>query len=252
MSESSRPRRSLVVVLLDALLGAVTAVQTGNLPGVRRAADRPGRPGRAGIAWLVTGVLAAAAGTALLVSAVLRAPNDLADLPPAGVVAAPAPSSGAAAPGTTRPSPTGTSAATTTAAPSRSTENAEAAVPSISASSSSASVGARLTAVYSAAAGSGLLGYRATVTVESHGPDPAVDWRLTITLPRSTLRVAPASGATATQNGAVWTFTPTEESRRIAAGDAVVVTYDVLGATLVDAQPTACQVDDTPCTGLPA
>jgi len=50
MSESSsRPRRSLVVVLLDAMLGLVTAVQTGNLPGRRGPAGRPAVSRRAGL-----------------------------------------------------------------------------------------------------------------------------------------------------------------------------------------------------------
>src|SRR4051794_28384515 len=100
---SSRPRRSLLVVLLDAMLAVVTAVQTGNMPGARGATGRPAR--RTGLVCLVIGVLAAGVGTAVLVTALLRAPGDLAALPPAGPVApVPGSSSSVAAPGSTRPS----------------------------------------------------------------------------------------------------------------------------------------------------
>ncbi len=245
MSESSsRPRRSLVVVLLDAMLGLVTAVQTGNMPGSRSGAARP--RSRAGLVWLLVGVVAAVGGTAILVSAVLRTPGGLADLPPGGPAAAPAPTSGAASPGTTKPSPSSASPAAVAAVATRSS-SASAKPPSRATSPG----GARLTATYAAAAGTGVLGYRATVTVDSQGPGAAQDWRLTITLPRSSLQIGAVSGATVDQDGTVWTFTPVDATRRIAAGDSVVVAFDVRGATLVDAAPTACLIGDTPCAGLP-
>jgi hypothetical protein len=249
MNESPpRPRRSLVVVLLDAMLGLVTAVQTGNLPGVRGGGTARRR--RAGMAWLVAGVLAAVGGTAILVSALLRAPDGLAALPPAGVVAAPAPTSGAAVPSATRPSPTSASpsaSATSSSRPSRT--SASAAVPSSAAASSGGSL---LVADYAAAEGGGLLGYRASVTLTSRGPDDAVDWQLTITLPRSTLRIAAVTGATVVQDGAVWTFTPVESTERIPAGVSVDIAFEVRGATLLDATPTACVINDDPCAGLDA
>jgi hypothetical protein len=248
MNESPRqPRRSLVVMLLDAMLGLMTAVQIGNLPGVR--GGTVGSRRRAGLAWLVTGVLAAVAGTAILVSALLRTPDGLADLPPAGVVAAPAPTSGAAAPSTTtRPSPSRASPSpspTSSSRPSRT--SASVAVPSSPVTSSG---GAVLTAAYAAEEGGGLLGYRAAVTLTSHGTDEAAAWQLTVTLPRSTLRIARVTGATVAQNGAVWTFTPVEATRLIPAGTSVVIGFEVRGATLVDAAPTACEINDDPCTGL--
>jgi hypothetical protein len=107
-----------------------------------------------------------------------------------------------------------------------------------------------VTATYAAADGTGVLGYRATVTVNSQGPDAAQDWRLTITLPRPTLQIAAVNGATAKQDGRVWTFTPVDATRQIAPGSSVVVAFDVRGATLVDAAPTACQINDAPCAGL--
>ncbi|GIE95550.1 cellulose binding domain-containing protein [Paractinoplanes rishiriensis] len=240
---SSRPRRSPSVVLLDAMLGMAAAVQSGNLPGVRTGTTKRRRPG---IVWLIMGVLVAGAGTALLVSAILRGPGGLAALPPAGV-AAPAPIVSSPVPGSTQPAPS-TPAPTTTAVatprPSRSTSTV---APSLQPTTPG---GARLTADYVAANGSGLLGYRATVTLTSHGPDPAADWQLTVTLPRSTLRVAAVTGATVEQAGAVWTFTPDDSTRELRPGATAEIAFDVRGATLVDAQPTDCRIDDDPCGGL--
>jgi hypothetical protein len=240
---SSRPRRSPSVVLLDAMLGMAAAVQSGNLPGVRPGTTKRRRPG---LGWLIMGVLVAGAGTALLVSAVLRGPGGLAALPPADV-AAPAPITSSSISGSTLPAPT-TPAPTITAVatprPSRSTSTV---VPSLRPTTPG---GAKLTADYAAANGSGLLGYRATVTLTSHGPDPAADWRLTVTLPRSTLRIAAVTGATVAQEGAVWTFTPDDTTREIQPGATAVIGYEVRGATLVDAQPTDCRIGDDPCAGL--
>jgi hypothetical protein len=112
------------------------------------------------------------------------------------------------------------------------------------------SAGSRLTAAYAAAGGSGLLGYQATVTLEAEGPAASKDWRLTITLPRPTLQIAAVDGATVEHEGAVWTFTPDDATRQIAAGASAVISFEVRGATLVDAQPTDCRVDDQACAGL--
>jgi hypothetical protein len=107
---------------------------------------------------------------------------------------------------------------------------------------------AHLAAAY--ATPGGLLGYRANVTVTSDGSATADGWALTVTMPRSTLQLSAVSGATVAQNGTVWTFTPTDDTRRIPAGSSAVVVFDVLGATLIDAKPTACQIGEEPCTGL--
>jgi len=256
---SSPPRRSLLVVLLDAMLGLVTAVQTGNLPGIRRgAATQPAsRRGKAGLLWLLAGVLVVAGATTILIGALLRTPGGLTDLPPAGL-AGPAPATSIAAPATTRqsaasPSPSVSTSASASATPSGS-GSAPAVVPPpvpTSAGSSSSGGGSHLTASYVAANGSGLLGYRATVTVFASGPAPSTDWQLTITLPRPTLQIAAVSGATAKQNGSVWTFTPVDTTRSIAPGSSAVIAFDVRGATLVDAQPTDCKVNGETCAGLP-
>jgi cellulose binding protein with CBM2 domain len=254
---SSPPRRSLLVVLLDATLGLVTAVQTGNLPGARRgAATRPaGRRGRAGLLWLLAGVLVVAGATTILIGALLRTPGGLADLPPAGL-AGPAPATSIAAPATVQRSVANPSASASTSAPASTTPSgsnpASAAVPPAAPSSagSSSGGGSHLTATYAAANGSGLLGYRATVTVSAGGTAPSTGWQMTITLPRPTLQTATVSGATAKQDGSVWTFTPVDATRSIAAGTSVVIAFDVRGATLVDAQPTDCKVNGETCAGL--
>ncbi|GIF22906.1 hypothetical protein BJ973_000736 [Actinoplanes tereljensis] len=239
----SQPHRSPMVVLLDSMLGLATALQTANLPGSGGGRNR----GRAVVFWLVGGVLAAAAGTALLVGAVLRTPDGLADLPPGGGIAALGPTASAAATSASaRPSSAAPSSSSASATPTKPTVSPTTGKPSSAAASSPAAGEAKLSAVYTAA--DGLLGYRAQVTVSSAGPGTAGDWRLTITMPRQTLQLAAVSGATVAQSGTVWTFTPTAETEQIAAGASVTVVFDVRGATLVDGKPTACRVNEEACT----
>ena len=250
------PRRSPTVVLLDAMLGLVTAVQTGNLPGRRRPAGgepgHPAAPRRAGLVWLVAGVLVVAGGTAVLIGALMGAPGSLTDLPEPGA-AAPPPASV-----TSIAAPAATTTSRVAAGPSASVSTTPAVsraagVPATTspAGRPSATGGGRLSGAYTAANGTGLLGYRATVTLAAQGPGPSADWRLTITLPRPTLQIAAVSGATVERAGAVWTFTPDDSTRRIAAGASATIAFEVRGATLVDAQPTACRVNQETCSGLP-
>jgi len=244
------PRRSPTVVLLDAMLGLVTAVQTGNLPGRRRPAERPAGPRRAGLPWLIAGVLVVAGGTTILIGALMGAPGSLIALPGSGEPAPPP------APVTSIAAPAATTTSRVAAGPSASVP----AAPAVShaaggpaatspAGRPSASGGGRLTGAY-AAANTGLLGYRATVTLDAKGPGPSTDWRLTITLPRPTLQIAAVTGATVERAGAVWTFTPDDSTRRIAAGASAAIAFEVRGATLVDARPTDCRVNEVTCSGL--
>ncbi|MFC7272996.1 hypothetical protein ACFQS1_03290 [Paractinoplanes rhizophilus] len=235
-----QPRRSPSVVLLDALLRLVTAVQTGNLPGRRRA----------GLIWLAAGVLVVAGATTILIGALVRAPAGRTGLTPPGQAAPPppAPVTSIAAPATT----TATRRVSAAASPSASVPPVSSR-PAAKAPAGTATTGAdsHLTAAYTAANGSGLLGYRATVTLAAQGPGPSTDWRLTVTLPRPTLQIAAVDGATVERDGAAWTFTPDDTTRQIAAGASAVISFEVRGATLVDAQPTDCRVGDEVCTGLP-
>ncbi|MEV6304106.1 cellulose binding domain-containing protein [Actinoplanes sp. NPDC051861] len=246
MNDSPRPRRSPTVVLLDSLLRAVTAVQTGNLPG-RREPGAP--PRRTAPLWLLAGVLGTAGGVILLIGVLVGAPGGLIDLPLPGK-AAPAPpvveSLGPAA--TTQQAPSARPSATSAKPSPSASPSLTSAVPAPS--SPAGTAGNVLTAAYTAANGSGLLGYRATVTLTAEGTGPSRDWRLSITLPRATLQIGGVQGATAEQDGAVWTLTPQDATRTVTPGTPVVITFDVRGATLVDSQPTGCQVNDEPCTGL--
>ena len=239
------PRRSPTVVLLDAMLGLVTAVQAGNLPGRRRPAESPAAPRRAGLVWLVAGVLVVAGGTTILIGALMGAPGSLTDLPEPGQAAPP--------PVTSIAAPAATTTSRVSAGPSASVSAARAvsAAASSPAGRPATSGGGRLTGAYAAASGSGVLGYRATVTLDAQGPGSSTDWRLTITLPRSTLQIAAVSGAAVVREGLVWTFTPDDSTRRIAAGASATIAFEVRGATLVDAQPTDCRVNGETCSGLP-
>jgi hypothetical protein len=234
-----RPRRSPTVVLLDALLSLATAT-------VVPATVRPGRrPRLAGRLWLAAGVLIVAGGTAIVVGTLLRTPGGLTDLPPAGL-GGPAATSSIAPPATAEPSPSPSATVPATRVAATATTGAPP-VPGSTAPSSAPSAGSRLTAAYAAQTGTGLLGYRAGVTLTAGGPAPAADWRLTITLPRPTLQIAAVDGATVVQDGSVWTFTPTGATRQVAPGTPVTISFDVRGATLVDGEPTDCRINGDPC-----
>jgi hypothetical protein len=246
----TRPRRSLVVVLLDGVLRLFAAVQAGPTPTpkVREAGGRPG----VGRYVLLTGVLAALAGTAVLVVVLVRTPGD----------PTPPPDPAAALPGL-RSRPAGPSAAGSAApsgpgSPATSSlgKAATATSPATPVSSLSAVPGAPitestqvpLTASYqTASATAGLLGYQMTVTVANPGTTPTNGWTLIVTLPRPTLLVSGVSGATAAQNGSVWTFTPTATTSRVPAGGSVKVVFGVHGATLIDAAPQDCRIDGNRC-----
>jgi hypothetical protein len=241
-----RERRSPVVVLLDAAFGLAAALQTGQLPG-RRVREEGTRVRRgAAVAWLTAGVLAAIVGTVILAVTLVRTPDGLASLPP--TVPQPLP------PASTSPTPAAspssahprTPSSSPSVSPSRTTAGIRPASPP------GAAVAVPLTARYvPGAGGSGLLGYRSTVTITNPARGPKTGWVLTITLPRPTLAVDQVSGATATQDGSTWTFVPDGSTRQIQPGKTVTVAFSVRGATLLDATPQDCRIDGNACTGLP-
>jgi Cellulose binding domain len=248
MNDTPRQRRSLLVVLLDATLRLAAAVQAGPSPQprVRTARSSP----RAGRVLLAVGTLTAVGGTALLIIFFVRTPAGLALLPgpapvaPGATTSSGAPSTGASPglhpsarvlPGTSRaPSVTATPSPTTPPAPSQGANSEVAAVP----------LTARYTTVPQVA---GLLGYRVTVVVTNPGAAPRDGWLLTMTLPRPTLMVSQVSGATATQNGAVWTFIPDASTAHVAPRGSAQVAFEVYGATLVNATPVDCRIDGNRC-----
>jgi cellulose binding protein with CBM2 domain len=260
----SKARRSLVVVLLDAVLRLVAVVHTGGTPTpkIRKAGERPG----AGRYLLLVGVLAALAGTALLVVVLVRAPDG--STPPPDRAAAlpgppsqpsqPAPAAQSAQPGvvgSTAPSPPATATATATASSVTAPTPATTATGPAPATSvrvpATEGAQAPLTASYRTTSGTaGLLGYRMTVTVANPGPAPKDGWTLTVTLPRSTLRVTGVSGATATQDGSAWSFVPDATTSRVPADGSVEMAFEVQGATLINATPRDCRIDADQCKAV--
>lgn len=250
-----KERRSLMVMLLDAAMRLAIAAQASPQPRVVTAGTN--RRGRLG--WLALGVLLAVAGTAVVVGALLKGPDDLSSLPPhtpgrapvadpstsglrsAGVTAAPLPHgatpTATSAPATPLPSLSGR--VPVSAGPQR-----EPGVPPVAATEP-------LTARYAATdGGTGLLGYRAGVTITNPDPAGRKGWQLTLQLPRPTLTIARVSGATVSQDGKVWTFEPDETTETVPAGGSVLISFEVRGATLLAAAPQDCRIDDVACTGI--
>jgi len=238
------PRRSPLVRVLDMIVGAAAAVQAGPTPQPRV------RPATSRMRLvLAVAVVLALAGTGLLVWVFVRAPGGP-DLLPEQAAVLPGSSSRPAGPPvvpSTSSSPSASASPRASATPSASA--ASLAVPSLPPGPSRPSVPesapAPLTAGYTTTAG--LLGYRMTVTIANPAAVAQQDWRLAITLPRSTLTVANVSGATAKQDEATWTFTPDATTSRVAPAGSVTVAFEVRGATLIDAAPRSCAINGNPC-----
>ena len=254
MSEPPRKeRRSLMVMLLDAAMRLAIAAQAKPEPKVVVA----GKSRRARVGWLALGVLLAVAGTAVVVGALLNGSDELSSLPPhapgRASVADPAPSAMRSASVTDAPlsagaTPTATATPTAPASSGRAPASAgsqrESAVPP-------GSEVVPLTARYAATeGGTGLLSYRAGVTISNPGPIATEGWQLTLQLPRPTLTIARVSGATASQDGKVWTFVPDATTGTVAAGGSVLVSFEVRGATLLAAAPEDCRIDDRQCASI--
>jgi hypothetical protein len=247
----TRPRRSLGVVLLDGMLRL--AFGTAPSPKITETAGTPRRR-RAGRYLLAAGALVAVAATALLVVVLVRSPDD--PTPGPGPAAAlPGPQSRPPAPAAT-PAPTAT--VSRTSSPSARTavsgsDAASATTPTAgetatrNGSSPAGGASVPLNASYATTA-VGLLGYQMSVTVTNPGRATRDGWQLTVTFPRPTITVAEVTGATATQDGAVWTFTPDATTKRIGASGLVRIGFTVHGATLIDAAPQDCSIDGSPCT----
>ncbi|BEL05378.1 hypothetical protein Q0Z83_035690 [Actinoplanes sichuanensis] len=236
-------------VVRDTAWRIATAALTSPSPEPRvRTARTPRERSTAGRFMLVFGALAAVALTALLVvMLVIRPyqesvkPEEAAGLPDRP--AAPAVPSSAA---TTSATITTSRAARPSTSPSRAADIAGSPSPSAVTSQTPAPLAAAYTTTPYVI---GLLGYRTEVTVTNPGPATRDGWTLTVTLPRETLWINQVSGATVTQQKAVWTFVPDAKTTAIPAGQQVTISFEVHGATLIDAAPTACRIDDTPCTG---
>lgn len=244
----TRPRRSLVVVLLDAVLRVTAAFHAGGTPTpkVREAGARRG----IGRYLLVAGVVVALAGTALLVVVLVRAPAGPPP-PPGRAGALPGLPSRPAEPSAALSALPGLPGPTTTPSVSKSASAKATTKPAPSAGGKAPVTEIAqvpLTASYrTSSVTAGLLGYRMTVTVANPGAKAKDGWALTVTLPRSTLRVSGVSGGTAAQDGSEWSFTPDATTSRVAAGGSVELSFEVHGATLLNAAPQECRIDGNNC-----
>lgn len=240
------PPRTRAVAALDLVLDVLATVRRLVLAPARLA-TRPGAD-RLMLRGVVIAAAAVIVGTGVLVAALLRAPDRFAPLgvgpepdaavestsDPARAGLGPNSSAGSTAPGT--PSPAPTPARTGTAAPPPGTDPAD---PERTAA---------LTATYRTEQAT-LIGYRAAVDITNANPTPVDGWTVVITLPRRTLSIAEVSGATATQDGATWTFQPDQGTRRVPPDGTVRVTFRVDGAALGATAPTGCTVNGRPCEG---
>jgi len=239
-----QPRRTVAIILLDRIVALVTAA--------RRVLT--GREDVSRAAWVaIIAALGVLVVTITSVVGVLRSPEKLTPVtldPPPSVdqvgTAAPSTPRAQARPAATSPAvpapppPSATSVAPTAGPSARPTPTGTAVAPTTAA----------LNAEF-AVADNALLSYGAAVTISNPGPVPAPRWTLVVTLPRESLRITGVEGATATQDGAVWTFVPDTSTAPVPRSATVQVTFRVNGS-LTGAAPEACTIDGTACAGLPS
>ncbi|WP_157743329.1 cellulose binding domain-containing protein [Micromonospora coriariae] len=231
-----------MIVLLDRIVAVAAAV--------RRVLTGRGDVSRA--TWVaVIAALGVLIATAVSVIGVLRTPEGLTpvalDPPPSadqvGALPTDTPRAGQARPAATSPRPVHPSA---TAAPPTPGPSSSAPAPS---SAAAPPTPAALRADF-AIAENALLSYGAAVTISNPGEVPVARWKLTVTLPRESLRVSSVEGATASQDGAAWTFVPDGSAAQVPGSASVRVTFRVNGSS-IGSTPTACTIDEAACTGLP-
>ncbi|MFG1603833.1 cellulose binding domain-containing protein [Actinoplanes sp. NPDC049265] len=249
-------RRTITVVVLDALLSLGTRLQAGPTPQPRVRTPLSARS-RLWRSLLAIGVAAAMAGTAMLITALVRTPETTPLHPEAaaGLPGPPSPPPGTVVvqsptdtpehlanpsmpplPSVTSTSPTASGPAFTLPGGAGRPPSSQAGAPPLTAHYGTSSLLV------------GLLGYRVTATVTNPGSKARDGWHLVVTLPRPTLAVAAVSGATASQSGSTWTFTPDKTTSRVPAGKSVTIGFDVRGATLLNGAPAGCQIDNNPCS----
>lgn len=243
---ASRPRpRSVPVVVLTAFISVFAAARRpfrrGRLPAYQRIAIGIG----AGIVVI---------GVAVLSMGVRWAPSHPGGTPHRAAAggtptADPAPGRGTRTPTGSETTPVGSGSP-----PPAGTTTGGAATSSGPTGSDRSGSGGRaepLQARFGKIAGSeSLTRYRATVTVTNPGRVAASNWTVVITLPRETLTLSNVEGATVSRNAATWTIVPSASAASVAAGGSVSVSFQVNGAAVFDATPTACTINGQSCTGL--
>jgi hypothetical protein len=240
-------RRTPTVVVLDMVLGVFGTVRRVRSTRRRRSPDAGGRPVAVGLAAAVAAALVL---TAIPVAAVLRAPEGLMPLrsAPGHAVAQPPDGAGPATQLGGSPRESGSVSSPATATSSRAAGER---TPGTTEPPARPEAPAGLTARYARRDdGGSLFGYRASVTIDNPGGVPVAGWTMTITLPRRTLTISDVTGASVDQDGAVWTFLPAPGTATVPPRRSVLVTFQVNGAAVVAADPTACTVDGRSCDGL--
>lgn len=240
VSSATRPR-SLGVVVLDAFTTLLAPFRNGRLPTAQRIAIGIG----AGI--VLIGAVVLVLGTQWSPSVPTGSPQPAAadDRPLTGPGGSGSPSRATSTPST------GASDGSTPASPSGSASSAPTTRPPTVGPAGAAPQAQPLQARFGKVAGSeGLTGYRATVTITNPGPVAASGWKVTVTLPRETLTISNVDGATTDRRGAVWTLSPTTGTSSVGANGSVSITFQVNGAAILDATPTACTIDGQACSGL--
>ncbi|WP_433495982.1 SRPBCC domain-containing protein [Micromonospora sp. CA-248089] len=209
---------------------------TAELPVVRLLGDEPRRPGRrrALLAAGAVTLVAAAAGAMVWATG---------DDPPAP--AAPAPTTSLVMPSSATPSARPTTARPTPSASRRSASPSPTPTPTPSRTPSatpSTVVAAPLTATYETV-NDRVFGYRGEVVLRNPGPAPRPGWTVTVTL-HDGATVGSVSGAEATQNGTVVTFT----GGALPGGQSATIRFDVRDPDPQHDAPAACAAENTPCT----
>jgi hypothetical protein len=74
-------------------------------------------------------------------------------------------------------------------------------------------------------------------------------WVLRLTIPDARRPIVKVTGADVSRHAAIRVFTPTDATRTVRAGRTVRVTFQVRGAKLHAAAPTACTINGRPCAG---
>ncbi|NED54934.1 ATPase [Micromonospora aurantiaca] len=209
---------------------------TAELPVVRLLGDDQRRPGRHRVllaAGAVT-LIAAAAGATVWATA---------GEPPAP--AAPAPTTSLVMPSSAAPSVRPTTARPTPSASRRSASPSPTPSPTPSRTPSptpSTVVVAPLSATYETVTDR-VFGYRGEVVLRNPGPAPRPTWTVTVTL-HDGATVGSVSGAEATQDGPVVTFT----GSALPGGESATIRFDVRDPDPSHNAPTACTTENTPCT----
>lgn len=209
---------------------------TAELPVVRLLGDEPRRPGRrrALLAAGAVTLVAAAAGATVWATG---------DDPPAP--AAPVPTTSLVMPSSATPSKRPTTARPTPSASRRSASPSPTPSPTPSRTPSatpSTVAAAPLTATYETV-NDRVFGYRGEVVLRNPGPAPRPAWTVTVTL-HDGATVGSVSGAEATQDGTVVTFT----GSALSGGESATIRFDVRDPDPSHDAPAACATENTPCT----